>query len=334
MKKINSLAGLVVAALILASCGSNAGYKKTKSGLLYKVITSGKDQLVKENDWLKFNIQFKRERGDSVLNTSYGKIPGYVQVKPLPPGDAPYNVLEVFPMIHANDSVVATQFVDSLIAKGQMPQMPPFLKKGDKIITTLKIIKVFASDSAYTKDREGEMAKEQVRAQAEQVQMMAKAKKEADEDLKSQIPQLEKWLADKKIAAQKVGSGVFVVMTQPGTGQTADSGKYASVRYAGKTLDGKEFESTMGPDAQAYPVLVGSGGVIRGWDEALPLFRKGGKGTLYVPGALAYGRNPRPGAPFGPNATLVFDIVVEDVSTTPPAQPQPQMPPQEQPQRR
>jgi len=343
MKKINSLVGLAVATLILASCGSNAGYKKTKSGLLYKIITSGKDSLVKEGAMMKFNIEFRRERGDSVIQTSYGKMPGYAKITLLPPNETPYNISELFPLMHANDSLVSVQFIDSMVAKGLMPQMPPFLKKGDKVITTFKVIKIFSSDSLFAADREAEMVKDRPRAEAEekkqrekmmeeQAKAMAQMKKEADDDLKTQVPELEKWLASKNIKAQKTGSGTFVVITNPGTGPLADSGMYASVRYSGKLKDGKQFESNM-DQPSGYPVQVGTGAVIRGWDEGLKLFRKGGRGTLYVPGALAYGRNPRPGSPFGPNETLIFDIAVDEVSSTPlPPPGQPQQPQQQQPQ--
>jgi FKBP-type peptidyl-prolyl cis-trans isomerase FkpA len=64
-------------------------------------------------------------------------------------------------------------------------------------------------------------------------------------------------------------------------------------------------------------------------DGGLPLFKKGGKGTLYVPGALAYGRYPPQNSPFKANQALVFDIEVVDVSDTPPPpQQQQQLPPE------
>ena len=48
--------------------------------------------------------------------------------------------------------------------------------------------------------------------------------------------------------------------------------------------------------------------MIPGWTEALKQMKVGAKWQLFIPGRLAYGPNPRPGGPIGPNATLLFDI--------------------------
>jgi FKBP-type peptidyl-prolyl cis-trans isomerase FkpA len=319
MKKINLILCLAAAALMLSSCGNNLGYKKTKSGLLYKIIGNGNDTLVKEGNILKFNIQFKRERNDSVLNTTYGKLPGFVAVQKVQ-GD-PYNITEIFPLLHAGDSAVVVQFVDSLVKKNPtQAQLPPFLNKNDKIIATVKVIKVFATEAAATADRNAEM---QVEAD--------KNEKEAAQDLVTEVKEMEAWLANKKITAQRTGTGTFVVVKDPGTGMQIDSGSYVSIRYEGKTLrDEKIFESTLDPNTQPYTFqMYGANSPIKGWLEGLKLFKQGGKGTLYIPGALAYGRNPQPGSPFKINDAMIFEINVVSVSATPPAAPQQQqLPPQ------
>lgn len=310
------------------------GYKKTKSGLLYKIIGTGNDTLVKEGNILKLNYQIKLGSNDSVLKTSYGQMPGFAKVQPasaMNMGEG-YNPAEVFSFFHNGDSCVVVQLVDSLIKKNPMQQLPPFLKKGDKIITTFKVIKVFTTDSLAMADNQAEQMKDRGRQEMEQAKAMAKMAKEAEDDLKTQVPELQKWLKDKKIAAVQAGKGTFVVVTDPGTGMQADSGMYVTVRYTGKTVsEGKVFESTMDPQAQPFIFKVGTHGAIAGWDEGLPKFKKGGKGTLYIPGALAYGRNPRQGSPFKPNEALAFDIYVVDVSATPPQQGQQQAPPPPQP---
>jgi FKBP-type peptidyl-prolyl cis-trans isomerase len=318
-KQTGYLFMLLAVASVLASCGGNLGYKKTKSGLLYKIIGSGsKDAVVKEGDILKLNYLLKISSNDSVLNSSYGKMPAFAKVN-ANPGDT-YNPMEVFPLLRNGDSVVIVQFVDSLVKRNPM-SIPPFLKKGDKILTTFKVIRVFTSDSAAMADNQKEEEKERARQQVEMAAAAEKRKVEMAQDLKTEVPAMETLLKSKNINAQKTGRGTFVVITEPGTGEMADSGKYVSVRYAGKTLaDGKQFESTMDSAAHPYTFMVGMGQAIPGWDDGLKLFKKGGKGTLYVPGALAYGKNPPPGSPFKPNEALVFDIVVEDVSDTPPQQ--------------
>jgi FKBP-type peptidyl-prolyl cis-trans isomerase len=236
------------------------------------------------------------------------------------PADA-YSQLEVFSMLRKGDSAVIVQLVDTLLKKSQSQQQPPpFFKKGDKLITIVKVLDVFRSPEMATKDKEAEAEKEKVRQE-----------KEKETDLIKGNADMAAWLATNKINAVKTGKGTYVVVKDPGTGMQADSGKYVSVRYEGRTLaDNKIFQTTLDTSKSGpFTFKVGTGGAIPGWDEGLPLFKKGGKGTLYIPGALAYGRNPQPGSPFKINDPLIFDIVVVDVTDKQPAAPQQQeLPPQ------
>jgi peptidylprolyl isomerase len=61
-------------------------------------------------------------------------------------------------------------------------------------------------------------------------------------------------------------------------------------------------------------------GVIKGWTEGLQLMVTGEKRRLWIPGALAYGDHPRPGAPSG---DLVFDVELLDIVPAPKAPPVP-----------
>ena len=68
--------------------------------------------------------------------------------------------------------------------------------------------------------------------------------------------------------------------------------------------------------------------VIKGWDEALPYFSKGGKGKVYVPSMLAYGPQGSP-PNIGPYEHLYFNIEVVDVTkaVAPPVPTSPPPPP-------
>ena len=321
MKPVNYFLMMIAAAVMMASCNS-VSYQKTKSGLLYKIISSNpKDSLVKTGDWLK--VHFSNKINDSVLNSSYGKMPGYAQVVAV--DNMSYDVPEIFPMLRKGDSAIVVLLVDSLLRKNGGQGLPPFMKKGDRLILTLKVLDVFTNEGLYQADRQAETERDRPRAMKEQEEQMAKMVKEKKEQqLKDElemeksgeaakgIAAIEAYLKGKNIAAQKTGKGTFVLINEQGTGPMADSGKYVTVKYAGRTLD---KDSVF--DSGVYPLQLGTGAVIAGWDEGLQLFRQGSKGTLYIPGFRAYGKN-HPN--FKPFQSMIFDVEMLNVSDTMPAQ--------------
>ena len=77
-----------------------------------------------------------------------------------------------------------------------------------------------------------------------------------------------------------------------------------ATHYRGTHLDGKEFDAT---DPKGEPATFPVRGVVRGWQEALPLMPVGSKWRLFVPPALGYGEEGSPPV-IEPNEVLVFEI--------------------------
>jgi FKBP-type peptidyl-prolyl cis-trans isomerase FkpA len=99
-----------------------------------------------------------------------------------------------------------------------------------------------------------------------------------------------------------------------GTGATATPGSLVTVAYTGWLHDssrpdakGSQFDS--GPN---FSFRLGTGAVIRGWDQGVADMRVGGQRRLVIPPELAYG-NSSPGGGIPPNATLVFDVTLNSV---------------------
>jgi FKBP-type peptidyl-prolyl cis-trans isomerase len=100
-------------------------------------------------------------------------------------------------------------------------------------------------------------------------------------------------------------SGLKYVVVAEGEGETPKKGSVVSVHYTGKLLSGKKFDSSV-DRGQPIDFPVGSGQVIKGWDEALLGMKKGEKRVLIIPPDLGYGPSGR--GPIPPNATMVFDV--------------------------
>lgn len=315
--KITFIAAIVLS-IAFGSCSQD--FKKTKSGLVYKIIPGGgKDSLAKANNILKFN--FIRKVNDSLLYTSYGKMPGFTQLIQDPSME--YSPLEVLFMMRKGDSAVIVEVFDTLLKKG-LAQQYPFAKKGDMLRTYIKLLEVYRSDSLAQIDYRAEMEKDRPRQEKEMQEMQAKeaekrkleAEKEIEDlrksgELEKQNKEVEAYLAKNNVKTEKAPKGTYVLIKEKGTGEPALSGKFVNVKYSGRTL---RTDSVF--QESEYTFQLGTGGVIQGWDDGIPMFNKGGKGTLYIPGYLAYGKNPGPGANGKPYDALVFDIEVLGVGNT------------------
>jgi len=91
-----------------------------------------------------------------------------------------------------------------------------------------------------------------------------------------------------------------------GTGAEAQKGKKVSVFYTGSLLNGTVFDSSK-DRSSPFSFVMGSGGVIAGWDQGIEGMKEGGKRKLVIPAKLAYGERAVGGV-IPANSTLVFEI--------------------------
>lgn len=99
-----------------------------------------------------------------------------------------------------------------------------------------------------------------------------------------------------------------------GEGRAAKTGDTITVHYVGKTPDGKTFDSSW-TTQKPFPVTLGQGSVIQGWDEGLIGVKTGERRHLIIGADKAYGPNAQRGIP--PNTPLAFDVDIIDVHPNP-----------------
>jgi FKBP-type peptidyl-prolyl cis-trans isomerase FkpA len=112
-------------------------------------------------------------------------------------------------------------------------------------------------------------------------------------------------------------TGLIYETIKEGTGPECKPGDQIKVNYLGRLSTGEKFDASADRGG-SYPLQIGVGGVVPGWDEGVPGMKVGESRRLTCSPQLGYGANGRP--PVIPaNATLVFDIdLLEITSSAPP----------------
>ena len=270
----------------------NGGFKKTGSGLEYKIVKDEKGPNAKVGDYMEFHIRYKL--GDSVLFNSRDLNNNQpVPLTVTPPqfkGDLP----EGFTMLSEGDSAVFRVSVDSILKNSDQPMPPEFQKgKNQKLQFEIKVVKV-----------------QDPKMRTQEMQSHAEKQRTTDDQL------IQDYLKSNNITtAQKTQNGVYYNVTKRGSGVTPTPGDSVNMNYTGMLMNGQKFDSNIDPEFQHVAPLwfvLGTGGVIPGWEEGIAQLPKGSKATLYIPSGMAYGSQDR--SPHIPaNSVLVFDVEVVDV---------------------
>lgn len=131
-------------------------------------------------------------------------------------------------------------------------------------------------------------------------------------------PAPEAPLAVPAAPAAPAADPLVVTDTLIGKGKVATQGSTVFVHYTGwlyKSMAprqrGREFDSSI-KRGEPLDFVLGTGRVIKGWDQGINGMKVGGKRTLIIPSHLAYGSRGA-GDMIKPGADLIFDVELVDV---------------------
>ncbi len=136
-----------------------------------------------------------------------------------------------------------------------------------------------------------------------------KAEKQAKEDRQLILDDLEA----KGLTASEDPSGIFFIIDVIGSGANPTLADNVEVKYKGTFLDHRKadfsdlvFDETTGNSTANFPLF----NLIEGWQIAIPMLKKGGKGRFWIPSALAYGPSGSQSIPG--DEPLFFEITLVD----------------------
>ena len=310
MKVTKHLFSVALLAVLFTAC-KQTDFKKTKEGFPYRVFSSGSGEKIQPGNIVSYHITQKLK--DSVLQTSYGNPPMFA---PIPKDSAASNPLAAL-LIEAKkgDSIEVKQPVDSLLKKNPRLAEDPLLSKnkGQELITLIKVVEVYKTED----EAQAAFEKQNIEAYNKQPGITEQRKKDE--------ASIDEYLKANNIQAQRTPWGSYIQVINPGSGPKPKYGQFAMVKYTGKDLTGKVFDTNNKPGAQLLPVQVGAGGSIIGFEDAVRQLSKGAKANIYIPSFIAYGPQGRPPV-IQPNQNLVFELEVVDITDQRPAPPTGPMP--------
>jgi FKBP-type peptidyl-prolyl cis-trans isomerase FkpA len=119
--------------------------------------------------------------------------------------------------------------------------------------------------------------------------------------------EIKDYIAKNNLTAQRSDTGLYFVITEPGTGAQPTATSNVTVAYKGYYTNGTVFDQS-----SAAGIPFGLNQVIKGWTEGIQYFKTGGNGILLVPAHLAYGNYDYSGIPGG--SVLIFDVKLISVN--------------------
>jgi FKBP-type peptidyl-prolyl cis-trans isomerase FklB len=191
------------------------------------------------------------------------------------------------PFLQMNFNVLIKSIQDAMSGKSDMTQE--------------KVMEVLTALNKRGQERQAAMQKaENEKKKVEMAPIIEKNKKDG-----------EAFLAENKNKEGIIttASGLQYKVLVSGTGPSPKDTSKVKVHYAGKLLDGKEFDSSY---KRNQPSEFPLNQVIKGWTEGLQLMHVGDKFEFYIPYQLAYGEEGR-GETIPPASVLIFEVELLDI---------------------
>ena len=114
-------------------------------------------------------------------------------------------------------------------------------------------------------------------------------------------------------AAITTPSGLTYLITKKGMGPQPKKGETVIVHYTGMLTNGVKFDSSRDRN-EPFEFKLGTGQVIKGWDEGFSNLRVGDQAILVIPSDLAYGSRGAGGV-IPPDSKLIFVVELVDVKS-------------------
>jgi len=217
------------------------------------------------------------------------------------------DIADALMLMTPGDSIICLVDAQSMYDYSKKP-MPDYIKPGDKIQYNIRLVSIKPREEVQ-KEREAAFNQAMQNQGANQNTAAAQLMEIEDKALLD-------YFSSRKIAPIKTRSGMYYRIQKEGIGLFAMPGDTVVMNYRGNLLDGTVFDSNTDSafrHVQPLVFVLGAGRVIQGWEEGIGYLKPGSKASFFIPSAMAYGAQSRPGTAANPkgipaNTVLIFDV--------------------------
>jgi FKBP-type peptidyl-prolyl cis-trans isomerase FkpA len=288
MRKLTTL--IIISIIVCVSCSyfsKYKGYKKTWSGIYYKLLAIGDDDLkAKIGDYATFEITYKTLT-DSVFFKGKRK---FQVTKP----DFKGSVDECFTMLAKSDKAEFIINSGDFFSKTLQIKQPSFLKPETDMKVEINMLEI-QTEKQY---------ENQKKAFLKWIEDFGDYEKEI----------ISQYMREQKLSIQPLASGLFYLKIKPGNGRKIKKGDTLVVDYEGKFLNGKFFDSTVKRHESFQFVYGTEWQVVKGLEEAFGLMEENEKALVILPSELAFGELGSSTGIIPPFTSLIFEVEIKKVN--------------------
>ena len=274
---------ICVLALLTSSCINSTlkGYKRIYPRIHYKLHQFGAgEEKLSENDLVTIHVSYSTT-DDSVFFRRVRKIrledPGFNN-----------SVYSCIMRLHQGDSASFIFRTSDLFVKNLKTSVPEFLQHHKRIKMNVSVLDVQTS-AGYE-------------AEKKQFLQWARDMKQAE------IKILENFLDQQRISVNPDPDGMYFILTKVGRGERPVKGDLVSIKYEGKFMDGRYFDTTQN-NAESFDFIYGQEYmVIKGIEKAVGMMREGDNALIILPSELAFGSTGAGEGVIPPFTALIYEL--------------------------
>jgi len=266
--------------------GNHPGFSKTGSGIYYRLNSIGEGLTnPKPGDIITVDLQYITPC-DSLFFT--GRRLFMLEEPPIPG-----SVEECFAMLRTGDQADFILDANTFFTLTLGTSLPGFLKEGDYIMISVKMLDIHTRQSYYEK-------------------------KEADKAWLDDLGKYEKRVLENYILNNKLDivpdeHGLYFMQIRSGTGKRVTAGDTVELHYEGRFINGKFFDSTY-ERGETFRFVYGQEmQLIKGLEKAVGRMHEGEKALVLLPSELAFGKSGSSTGLVPPYTSIIYEIKVTRV---------------------